>query len=202
MKTVINDLKLEVATIPVSDVERAKHFYAGLGWKLDAEISKGDAFRVLQFTPPGSPASIHFGTGVTSAAPGTAQSYLVVSDIVAARAELVGLGVEVSDVFHRSPGEPARTGPHPQRQTYSSYATFRDPDGNTWLLQEVTRRLPGRVSGNTAFASSHDLGAALRRAAAAHGAHEKSTGGKADENWPDWYADYLVREQSGEELPA
>ena len=148
MKTkAINDMKLEVVIIPVSDVDRAKRFYGSLGWRLDADFARGDAFRVLQFTPPGSACSIHFGTGITSAVPGSAQGlYLVVSDIEAARAELIGLGVEVSEVFHRAVGEAPRRGPHPQRQTYSSYATFSDPDGNGWLLQEVTARLPGRVS--------------------------------------------------------
>ncbi|MEM5432689.1 VOC family protein [Cupriavidus oxalaticus] len=196
-------MKLEVVVIPVSDVDRAKRFYGGLGWKLDADFTKGEAFRILQFTPPGSPCSIHFGTGITSALPGSAQGlYLVVSDIQAARTELVDLGVDVSEVFHRGVGEPPQSGPHPQRQTYSSYATFRDPDGNGWLLQEVTARLPGRVNADTTFASSTELAAALRRAAAAHGEHEKRNGGKHDENWPDWYAEYIVREQSGQELPA
>jgi len=202
MKTATNALKLEVATIPVSDVDRAKRFYDGLGWKLDAEIVKGDDFRILQYTPPGSPGSIHFGKGVTEARPGTAQLYLVVSDIEAARAELIALGAEVSDVFHLTPGEPAQPGPHPQRNTYSSYAKFTDPDGNSYLLQEVTTRLPGRVSGDTAFTSVKDLEAALRRAAAAHGEHEKRNGGKYDDNWPEWYAEYLAREQTGEALPA
>ncbi len=205
MKTIAtNDMKLEVVVIPVSDVDRAKHFYASLGWKLDADFAKGDAFRVLQFTPPGSSCSIHFGTGITSALPGTAQGlYLAVSDIEAARAELVGLGVDVSEVFHRGVGEPPKSGAHPQRQTYSSYATFSDPDGNSWLLQEVTARLPGRVNADMAtFASPAELAAALRRAATAHGEHEKRNGGKHDENWPDWYADYIMREQSGQELPA
>nr|WP_315593292.1 VOC family protein [uncultured Cupriavidus sp.] len=205
MKTIAtNDMKLEVVVIPVSDVDRAKHFYANLGWKLDADFAKGDAFRVLQFTPPGSSCSIHFGSGITSALPGTAQGqYLAVSDIEAARTELVGLGVDVSEVFHRGVGEPPQSGTHPQRQTYSSYATFNDPDGNTWLLQEVTARLPGRVNADTAtFASPTELAAALRRAAAAHGEHEKRNGGKHDEGWPDWYAEYIVREQSGQELPS
>ncbi|WP_042875704.1 VOC family protein [Cupriavidus necator] len=203
MKTIAtNDMKLEVVVIPVSDVDRAKRFYGRLGWKLDADFPKGDAFRVLQFTPPGSSGSIHFGTGITSAVPGSAQGlYLVVSDIEAARAELVDRGVDVSEVFHRSVGEPPQDGPHPQRQTYSSYATFSDPDGNSWLLQEVTARLPGRVNADTTFASSTELAAALRRAAAAHGEHEKRNGGKHDENWPTWYAEYIMREQSGEELP-
>lgn len=198
------DLKLEVVVIPVSDVDRAKQYYAGLGWRLDADFVVGDAFRGVQFTPPGSPASIHFGKGITSAVPGTAQGlFLVVSDIVAARAELLGRGATVSEIFHRAgPGQPAVNGPHPTRQTYSSFATFSDPDGNTWLLQEVTARLPGRVDGDqTTFASAAELADTLRRAAAAHGEHEKRTGGAYDANWPDWYAAYIVAEQAGKELP-
>lgn len=198
------DMKLEVVVIPVSDVDRAKQFYASLGWRLDADFVVGDAFRGVQFTPPGSPASVHFGKGLTSAAPGTAPGlFLVVADIVAARAELVRRGATVSEVFHRAgPGQPAVDGPHPTRQSYSSFATLSDPDGNTWLLQEVTARLPGRVDGNeTAFASPADLAQALRRAAAAHGEHEKRTGGAYDVNWPDWYAAYMVAEQAGTALP-
>lgn len=197
------DMKLEVVVIPVSDVDRAKQFYAGLGWRLDGDFVVGDAFRGVQFTPPGSPASFHFGKGITSAAPGTAQGlFLVVSDIVAARAELSRRGANVSEIFHRAgPGQPAVPGLHPTRQTYSSFATFSDPDGNTWLLQEVTARLPGRVDADdTTFTSSTDLATALRRAAAAHGEHEKRTGAH-DDNWPDWYADYIVAEQAGKALP-
>ena len=198
------DMKLEVVVIPVSDVDRAKHFYGNLGWRLDADFVVGDAFRGVQFTPPGSPSSIQFGRGVTSAAPGTTQGlYLVVSDIVAARAELVARGVDVSDVFHRAgPGNPPLSGPDPQRRSYFSYATFNDPDGNSWLLQEVTERFPGRVDANdTTFTSPVELAAALRRAEAAHGEHEKRTGGQRDANWPDWYAAYMVAEQAGKELP-
>jgi catechol 2,3-dioxygenase-like lactoylglutathione lyase family enzyme len=198
------DLKLEAVIIPVSDVDRAKRFYGGLGWRLDADFVVGDEFRVVQFTPPGSPCSIHFGKGVTPAAPGSAPGlYLVVSDIVAAHAALVELGVEVSEVFHRAgPGKPAQSGPDPERRSYSSFATFSDPDGNGWLLQEITARLPGRVDADqTTFSSSADLAKALRRAAAAHGEHEKRTG-QHDAGWPDWYAEYLVREQTGETLPS
>jgi catechol 2,3-dioxygenase-like lactoylglutathione lyase family enzyme len=197
------DLKLEVVVIPVSDVERAKRFYAGIGWRLDADFAVGADFRVVQFTPPGSACSVHFGKGVTSAAPGSAPTiYLVVSDVEAARAALVERGAAVSEVFHRDgPGKPAVPGVHPQRATYSSFATFRDPDGNEWLLQEITQRFPGRVDHETTFASSADLAKALRRAAAAHGKHEERIG-KRDENWPDWYAEYLVREQSGGEQPS
>jgi catechol 2,3-dioxygenase-like lactoylglutathione lyase family enzyme len=197
------DLKLEAVVIPVSDVDRAKRFYGGLGWRLDADFTVGREFRVVQFTPPGSPCSIHFGKGVTPARPGSSQSiYLVVSDIVAARAELVGRGVDVSEVFHRDgPGKPPVSGPHPARSSYSSYATFSDPDGNGWLLQEVTTRFPGRVERGTSFSSAGDLAKALQRAEAAHGEYEKGLG-KRDENWPDWYAEYMVREQSGEKLPS
>ena len=198
------DLKLEVVAIPVSDIDRAKQFYSRLGWRLDADFVVGDNFRGVQFTPPGSPASIHFGKGVTSAAPGSAQGlFLVVSDIEAARAELVGRGVDVGEIFHvASAGHPPIPGPDPERRSYFSYVSFRDPDGNTWLLQEVTARFPGRMDANqTTFSSVADLASALRRAAAAHGEHEKRTGGRYDENWPDWYAEYLVAEQVGKELP-
>jgi len=197
------DMKLEVVVIPVSDVERAKHFYGGVGWRLDADFGVGDAFRVVQFTPPGSPCSIHFGTGVTSAAPGSARGlYLVVSDIEAARAELVSRGVDVSELFHvAGPGKPPQSGLDPERRSYFSYATFSDPDGNGWLLQEVTARLPGRVDADdTTFTSSTELATALRRAEAAHGEHEKRTG-QRDADWPDWYAAYMVAEQAGKPLP-
>jgi catechol 2,3-dioxygenase-like lactoylglutathione lyase family enzyme len=197
------DMKLEVVVIPVADVDRAKRFYGGLGWRLDADFAVGAEFRVVQFTPPGSPCSIHFGTGVTSAAPGSAQAlYLIVSDIEAARAELVGRGADVSEVFHRAgPGKPPLSGPEPMRRSYASFASFSDPDGNKWLLQEIVR-LPGRVdAADTTFTSSTELAGALRRAAAAHGEHEKRTG-QHDANWPDWYAEYMVREQADEQLPA
>lgn len=198
------DLKFEVALIPVSNVDRAKAFYANLGWRLDADFPVGDTFRVVQFTPPGSPASIHFGTGLTSAAPGSASGlYLVVSDIEAARAQLIKGGAEVSEIFHREgPGKPAISGRDPAGRSYRSYATFSDPDGNGWLLQEVTERLPGRVDADvTDFASVADLAAALRRAAAAHGEHEKRNGGQHDHNWPDWYAAHMVAEHAGKPLP-
>jgi len=197
------DMKLEVVVIPVSDVDRAKRFYSNLGWRLDADFGVGDAFRAVQFTPPGSPCSIHFGKGITSAVPGSPQGlYLVVSDIEAARAELVDRGAKVSEVFHRAgPGKAPLGGQHPERRSYSSFATFSDPDGNEWLLQEVTVRLPGRVdAGDTTFTSSTELARALRRAAAAHGEHEKRTG-QHDADWPDWYAEYMVAEQAGKELP-
>jgi catechol 2,3-dioxygenase-like lactoylglutathione lyase family enzyme len=196
-------MKLEVVVIPVSDVDRAKRFYGDLGWRLDGDFVAGDEFRGVQFTPPGSPCSIHFGKGLTSAVPGSARGlYLVVSDIEAARAELIRRGVDVGEVFHRAgPGKPPLSGRDPQRHSYSSFVTFSDPDGNSWLLQEVTVRLPGRVdAGDTTFASSTELAAALRRAEAAHGEHEKRTG-QRDANWADWYAEYMVREQAGQPLP-
>lgn len=209
------DMKLEVIVIPVSDVDRAKQFYSKLGWRLDAEFGSGDDFRIMQFTPPGSGASVIFGKNVTAAAPGFAQGlYLVVSDIEAARKELLARGIAVSEVFHHEgevhtgPDEPYLfgrrrvSGPDPARGTYRSYASFKDPDGNGWLMQEVTARAPGRVDPNqTAFASVADLASAFRRAAAAHGEHEKRNGGRHDENWPDWYAAYMVAEQAGKELP-
>jgi catechol 2,3-dioxygenase-like lactoylglutathione lyase family enzyme len=206
------DLRLEAVVIPVSDVERAKAFYSGLGWRPDADFAFDNGFRVVQFTPPGSPCSVQFGTNITSAAPGTAQGlYLVVSDIEAARDELVARGADVSEVFHpASPGaqfQPDGTsgrvsGPADGHASYRSFATFRDPDGNGWLLQEITARLPGRVdTAATAYASANDLADAMRRAAAAHGEHEKRIGAP-DENWPDWYAAYMVAERAGTELPS
>ena len=197
------DLKLEVVVIPVSDVDRAKRFYGGLGWRLDADFAVGDTFRVVQFTPPGSPASIHFGKGVTSAATGSQRLYLIVSDIEAARAVLIARGADVSEVFHRTAvGGPTVGGADPERRSYNSFATFNDPDGNSWLLQEITARLPGRVdAGDTTFTSSTELEAALKRAAAAHGEHQKRNGGQRDENWPAWYAEYMVAEQAGKPLP-
>jgi catechol 2,3-dioxygenase-like lactoylglutathione lyase family enzyme len=198
------DMKLEVVVIPVADVERSKRFYADLGWRVDADFAVGDDFRVMQFTPPGSPCSIHFGTGLTSAAPGSAQGlYLVVSDIVGARANLIARGVDVGEVFHRTgPGKPPVEGLHPQRGSYFSYASFKDPDGNTWLMQEVTTRFPGRVdSGATTFNSPAELAAALHRAAAAHGEHEKRTPGRPHDDWPDWYAEFIFAEHAGTPLP-
>nr|WP_149763195.1 VOC family protein [Mesorhizobium albiziae] len=198
------DLKFEVTAIPVSDVDRAKRFYSSLGWRLDADFIVGDAFRGVQFTPPGSPASIHFGKGVTPAAPGSASGlFLVISDIDAARAELVSRGVDVSEIFHvAGPGHPPVPGPDPEQRSYHTYATFKDPDGNTWLLQEITTRFPGRIDSNTtSFASASDLANAMRRASAAHGEHEKRNGGQRDENWPGWYAEHMVAEQAGKPLP-
>jgi catechol 2,3-dioxygenase-like lactoylglutathione lyase family enzyme len=197
------DLKLEVITIPVSDVDRSKEFYGSLGWRLDADFSDGDD-RAIQFTPPGSESSIHFGKP-SQGTPGSAQGmFLVVSDIQAARDDLRKRGVEVSEVFHfaRGPapfGGPVG-GPAPDRGSYGSYAVFNDPDGNGWLLQEVTTRFPGRVAGNTTYASAYDLEQALRRAEAAHGEHEKRIG-QRHPDWSGWYAEYMVAEQAGTELP-
>jgi catechol 2,3-dioxygenase-like lactoylglutathione lyase family enzyme len=204
------DLRLEVVVIPVSDVDRAKAFYTGLGWRLDADVSTDSSFRVIQLTPPGSPCSIIFGTGVTSAAPGSEQGlHLIVSDIEAARAALIGHGVDVSEVFHDAGGvfHHAGTadrvgGPDPKRSSYGSFLSFTDPDGNGWWLQEITTRLPGRIDpAATSFGSASELSSALERAAAAHGQHEARIG-HADPRWPDWYAEYMVREQAGTELPA
>jgi len=198
------DMKLEVVVIPVADVDRAKRFYGGLGWRLDGDFVVGNEFRGVQFTPPGSPCSIHFGTGLTPAAPGSARGlYLVVSDIETARADLIAHGADVSEVFHRTgPGTPPVSGPDPERHSYASFVSFNDPDGNSWLVQEITQRLPGRVDADadTGYSSSADLASALRRAAAAHGEHEKRIG-KADANWPDWYAKYMVAENTGKPLP-
>ena len=194
------DMKLEVVVIPVSDVDRAKAFYERIGWRLNIDRSAGEDFRLVQFTPPGSCCSVHFGKNVTSAAPGSAKAFLVVADIVAARDHLVAVGVEVGEFFHDGP-EGRGSGLHPERHTYRSRALFSDPDGNGWQLQEVTTRLPGRVElGATSFGSASDLANALRRAEAAHGEHEKRIG-QSDANWPDWYAAYMVAEQSGKELP-
>jgi catechol 2,3-dioxygenase-like lactoylglutathione lyase family enzyme len=197
------DLKLEVVIIPVSDVDRTKSFYTALGWRLDADFVNGDAFRVVQFTPPGSPCSIHFGKGLTSAAPGSQKLYLIVSDIEGARNDLIARGAKVGEIFHRTAvGGPPVLGVDPEHRTYNSFATFKDPDGNEWLLQEITARLPGRVDDEaTSFASAFDIAAALRRAAAAHGEHEKRTG-RHDEDWPDWYADYIAAEKAGKPLPS
>lgn len=210
------DMKLEIVVIPVSDVDRAKEFYERLGWRLDADFDNGKDFRVIQFTPPGSGCSVIFGKSVTAAAPGSAQGlYLIVSDIEAAREELLGRGIEISEVFHDTGGVYAGTdepylfgklrarGPDPEHRSYRSFASFHDPDGNGWLFQEITTRLPGRIdSTTTTFASANDLASAFRRAEAAHGEHEKNVlGGQRDENWPEWYAAYMVAEQAGTELP-
>jgi catechol 2,3-dioxygenase-like lactoylglutathione lyase family enzyme len=208
------DMKFEIVVIPVSDIDRAKEFYQRLGWRLDADFATDDKdFRVVQFTPPGSGCSVIFGKRVTGATPGSSQGlYLIVSDIEAARKDLQNRGIEVSDVFHSNGayagsdepflfGQNRVSGPDPNHGSYRSFASFDDPDGNSWLFQEITARLPGRVdSAETKFASVKDLASAMRRASAAHGEHEKRIGA-ADANWPDWYAEYMVREQSGEKLP-
>jgi catechol 2,3-dioxygenase-like lactoylglutathione lyase family enzyme len=189
------DMKVEVIVIPVADVDRAKEFYTRLGWRLDRTPPA-----VVQFTPHGSACSVQFGTTLTSAAPGSGKGYLVVSDLQATRRALAGAGIEVSEVFHLGPDGPV-DGPDPEHRSYFSRATFSDPDGNVWLLQEITTRLPGRVEADaTSFGSASDLASAFRRAAAAHGEHEKRTG-EADPDWPDWYAAYMVAEQAGTELP-
>jgi catechol 2,3-dioxygenase-like lactoylglutathione lyase family enzyme len=209
------DMKFEIVVIPVSDVDRAKEFYERLGWRLDADFASGDDFRVIQFTPPGSGCSVIFGKNVTAAAPGSAQGlYLIVSDIGAARAEMLGRGVDISEVFHDATGVYAGpddpylfgrlrvSGRDPENRSYRSFASFSDPDGNGWLFQEITTRVPGRLdAATTTFASANDLASALRRAEAAHGEHEKRTGGQRDANWPDWYAAYMAAEQAGTELP-
>jgi catechol 2,3-dioxygenase-like lactoylglutathione lyase family enzyme len=193
------DMKLEAIVIPVSDVERAQEFYRRLRWRQDVTPPGSGVF---QFTPHGSGCSVQFGRKLTSAAPGSAQrTYLIVSDIEAAREKLLAAGVEVGEVFHFGPEGPAG-GPDPERRSYSSLASFSDPDGNSWLLQEITTRLPGRIdTGVTSFGSASDLAGALRRAEAAHGEHEKRAGGQRDENWPAWYAAYMAAEQAGTELP-
>jgi catechol 2,3-dioxygenase-like lactoylglutathione lyase family enzyme len=208
------DMKFEIVVLPVSDVDRAKEFYANLGWRLDADYAHENDFRVTQFTPPGSGCSVIFGKNVTAAAPGSSQGlYLIVSDIEAVRAELLRRGVEVSEVFHNEGvyagtdepylfGRVRLSGPDAEHRSYRSFASFKDPDGNGWLFQELTTRLPGRIdSAATTFASANDLAGAMRRAAKAHGEHEARTGGQRDENWPDWYAKYMVAEQAGTELP-
>jgi len=202
------DLKLEVMVIPVSDVDRAKDFYGRLGWRLDADFADEEGFRIVQFTPHGSPCSIQFGSKVTSAPVGSAtNTYLVVPDVQAARDAIAALGIAVSEVFHegsladRFHPEARVAGAAPDGATYGSFASFSDPDGNTWLLQQITMRLPGRVEpAATSFVSAGDLSKALQRAAAAHGEHEARIG-REDPDWPDWYAEYMVREQAGEELP-
>ena len=205
------DMKLEAVAIPVADVDRAKQFYTRLGWRLDADFPFDNGFRIVQFTPPGAGCSIQFGSNITSAPPGSAQGlYLIVSDIQAARDELAALGAKPSDVFHAgTPGAQFQPdgasgrvkGPAADHATYSSFATFSDPDGNGWLLQEITTRLPGRIDpAETTFSSAADLASAMRRASVAHGEHEKRIG-QADPNWPDWYAAYMVAEQAGAELP-
>jgi catechol 2,3-dioxygenase-like lactoylglutathione lyase family enzyme len=205
------DMKLEVQVIPVSDVDRSKQFYERLGWRLDDDVAPLDGLRIVQFTPPGSGASITFGTGLTTGAPGSAEGGLIVSDIVAAHQDIVGRGISGSQVWHGPPFPPEarQPGPDPERTSYGSFFSFHDPDGNTWLVQEVTTRLPGRIdAAETAFASTADLTSALLRAEAAHLEHQRQTGrshpfhrSSQDENWAAWYATYMVAEQGGTDLP-
>jgi catechol 2,3-dioxygenase-like lactoylglutathione lyase family enzyme len=205
------DMKLEVQVIPVSDVDRSKQFYERAGWRLDDDVAPLDGLRIVQFTPPGSGASVTFGTGLTNAAPGSAEGGLTVSDILAAHADIVGRGIDATEVWHGPPFPPEarQAGPDPERASYGSFFSFSDPDGNTWLVQEVTTRLPGRIdTGVTAFASTADLASALRRAEAAHVEHENQNGrshrfhhSAQDESWAAWYAAHMVAEQSGAALP-
>jgi catechol 2,3-dioxygenase-like lactoylglutathione lyase family enzyme len=199
------DMRLEVEVVPVSGVDRAKEFYQQeLGWRLDADDTPGEGFRIVQLTPPGSGCSITFGNGVTTAKPGSLRGALIVSDIEAAHKELVARGIDASEVFHGLPISPAGriSGPDPKRQSYASYVSFEDPDGNVWIVQEVTVRMPGRIDpAITTFASANDLASAMRRAAAAHGEHERRTG-QRDANWADWYATYIAAERAGTKLPA
>jgi catechol 2,3-dioxygenase-like lactoylglutathione lyase family enzyme len=185
------DMKLEVVVLPVVDVDRAKRFYKGLGWREDADFSAGDDFRVVQLTPPGSPCSIHFGKGLTAAAPGSIQGlYLVVDDIEAARAELNGHGADVSGAFHYTQTRQRAPGPDPERRSYGTYATFTDPDGNRWLLQEIKTRLPGRGLSSD-VATLADL---LREAEKGHGAYEPTA---PKHHWSGWYASYIIARERG-----
>jgi predicted enzyme related to lactoylglutathione lyase len=202
------EFKLEVVVLSVADVDRAKGFYESVGWRLDADVITGPDFRVVQLTPPGSPCSVIFGTGVSEPdAPPVTGLHLVVPDIEAARKELLNAGVDVSETFHDAGGvfhhagtHGRMAGPAPERVSYGSFATFSDPDGNQWWLQEITTRLPGRVDATASFSSADDLAAALRRAAAAHGEHEARLGAE-DSDWPAWYAQYMVAESTGVEFP-
>src|SRR6204780_1974855 len=207
------DMKFEIVVIPVSDVDRAKDFYTKLGWRLDADFAAGADYRGIQFTPPGSGCSVIFGKNVTPAAPGSAQGlYLIVSDIQTARKALLDRGIQISEAFHNGgvyagtdeaylSGRTRASGPDPEHCSYSSFASFEDPDGNGWLFQEITTRLRRGIDSPTPpFPSATDLANAMRRAEAAHGQHEKRNG-KADADWPDWYASYMVAEQAGKERP-
>ena len=205
------DMHLEVMIIPVSDVERSKEFYQRLGWRLDDDVAPLDGLRIVQFTPPGSAASVTFGTGLTTAAPGSAEAGLIVSDIEAANDELAGRGIDATAIWHGPPfpAEARQPGPDPERTSYGSFCSFNDPDGNTWLVQEVTTRLPGRIAADTAYASTADLASALQRAEAAHVEHQKRAGrshllhrSRHDEDWPAWYAAYMTAEQAGTDMPA
>jgi catechol 2,3-dioxygenase-like lactoylglutathione lyase family enzyme len=206
------DMKLELQIIPVSDVDRSKEFYERLGWRFDDDVAPMEGLRIVQFTPKGSGTSITFGQGLTTAAPGSAEGGLIVSDIEAAHADLVSRGIDASDIWHGPPFpvEARQPGPDPERNSYGSFLYFTDPDSNTWLVQEVTTRLPGRMNATeTAYGSAADLESALRRAEAAHREHEKRTGqshlfhrSDQDENWLAWYAAYMVAAQAGTDLPS
>ena len=206
------DMHLEVQIIPVSDVDRAKEFYQRLGWRFDDDVAPLDGLRIVQFTPPGSGASVTFGAGLTTAAPGSAGGGLIVSDIEEAHDEVARRGIDASDIWHGPPFPPQarQPGPDPERTSYGSFFSFTDPDGNTWLVQEVTTRLPGRIdAANTAFSSTADLESALRRAEAAHREHEKHAGRSHvfhrsghEEDWSAWYAAYMAADQAGTDLPA
>lgn len=202
------DMRFEVVVIPVSDVDRAKRFYAAPRWRLDIDFAASQQYRVVQFTPPDSACSIIFGNRIPAATPGSVQGhYLIVSDIETARAEMIDHGVMTSEpfydtggIFHHLNGEDVVAGPHPQRRSYGTYASFSDPDGNGWFLQEVAARLPGHeLSSDVEFTSSTELARALRRAAAAHDEHEHRIG-QRDSNWTDWYADYISAERTGKPL--
>jgi catechol 2,3-dioxygenase-like lactoylglutathione lyase family enzyme len=190
------DMKLEVVVIPVSDIERAREFYVKLGWRLDPTPSG-----VVQFTPTGSGCSVQFGGNRTTAAPGTAQGlWLIVSNLQAALDKMAAAGLKVNEVYHVGANGKA-SGLDPEHHSYRSFASFQDPDGNRWIMQEVTTRLAGRLDpSTTSFSSVSDLESALRRASSAHGEHEKRTG-QHDDNWPAWYAKYMAAEQAGGELP-
>jgi predicted enzyme related to lactoylglutathione lyase len=198
------DMRLEVDIIPVSDVDIAKDFYERLGWRLDADVAPMDGLRIVQFTPPGSATSVTFGLGLTTAAPGSAEGGLIVSDIEAAHDEFSDRGIDVSEIWHGPPFpiEARQPGTDPEHTSYGSYFSFTDPDSNTWLVQEVTTRLPGRINAaEISYVSAADLEAALRRAEAAHGEHEAQSG-ESDDNWPAWYAAFMVAEQIGKDPPS
>jgi catechol 2,3-dioxygenase-like lactoylglutathione lyase family enzyme len=194
------DMKLEVQIIAVSDVDRSKAFYERLGWRLDEDVAPMDGLRIVQFTPPGSGTSVDFGEGITTAAPGSAEATLVVTDIEAAREVLVGRGIDVSEIWHGPPFpvEARQPGPDPDRASYGSFFSFTDPDGNTYITQEVTTRRPGRIdAGETGYLSAADLEAALKRAEDAHRERDGQ-----DEDWAARYASYMVAEQAGTDLPS
>ena len=195
------DLKLEVVIIPVSDVDRAKEFNERVGFRLDSDVAPIEGLRIVQTTPPGSGTSVTFGLGITTAAPGSAEGGLIVSDIEAAHHQLTGRGIDVSDIWHGPPFpvEARQPGPDPERTSYGSFFYFTDPDDTTWLVQEVTTRAPGRMNATeTGYVTTADLEGALRRAEAAHHEHE----GRTDEDWPAWYAGYMMAEQAGTDLPS